>query len=143
MAVPCYYSLNLDAFQVVPLLSELAWQITPAVLVATWVSIYFQLLFPVLLLWKYTRYLSLVLLLGMHIGIGFFLGLWSFSLAMIALDMLFVRDSSWEKAGNWVRCTYTKAEQILRSDIGLPPEPRSIPPRPEQFANAGSSTASE
>jgi len=139
-----YYSLNLDAFQVVPLLSELAWQITPAVLVATWVSIYFQLLFPVLLLWKYTRYLSLVLLLGMHVGIGFFMGLWSFSLAMIALDMLFVRDSSWEKAGNWVRRTNPKAKQILRSEIGLPPVPRSIPPRPEQFANAGSSsTASE
>ena len=34
-----YYSLNLEAFQVVPLLRELAWQITPAVLVATWISI--------------------------------------------------------------------------------------------------------
>ncbi|KAA0976287.1 hypothetical protein FQ154_11895 [Paeniglutamicibacter gangotriensis] len=30
-----YYSLNRDTFQVVPLLSELAWQITPAMLVAT------------------------------------------------------------------------------------------------------------
>ncbi len=138
-----YYSLNLDAFQVVPLFSELAWQITPAVLVATWISIYFQLLFPVLLLWKYTRYLSLVLLLGMHIGIGFFMGLWSFSLAMIALDMLFVRDSSWEKSGFWVRRTYTKTKLIVRSDIGKSPEPGSLPSGQEQFANAGSRTNSE
>lgn len=137
-----YYSLNLDAFQVVPLLSELAWQFTPAVLAATWVSTYVQLLFPVLLLWRYTRYLSLVLLLGMHIGIGFFMGLWSFSLAMIALDMLFVRDSSWEKAGNWVRVTYPKAKLILRSDTGGTPEPGSPPSRQEHFANAGSSTKS-
>lgn len=90
-----YYSLVLDAFTVFPSLSEMAWQVTPFVLIATWLSIYCQLFFPVLLLSKYTRYPTLVILLGMHIGIGLMMGLWSFSLAMIALDMLFIRDKSW------------------------------------------------
>lgn len=96
-----------------------------------------------LLLSKYTRYLSLVLLLGMHIGIGFFMGLWSFSLAMIALDMLFVRDSSWIEAGQWIRRTYATIRLILRSDTAKRPGLDGLPARQERWANAGSSTNSE
>jgi len=42
-------------------------------------------------------------IMGMHLGIGFFLGLWPFSLAMIAVDLVFIRDASWERAFAWVR----------------------------------------
>lgn len=97
-----YYALNLDIFRVFPALSDLAWQVTPFVVIGSWVSIWAQLLFPVLLLWKPTRYAALVVLMGMHFGIGLFLGLWPFSLAMIALDLVFIRDSSWERLFTWV-----------------------------------------
>jgi len=40
-------------------------------------------------------------IMGMHLGIGFFLGLWPFSLAMIAVDLVFIRDASWERAFAW------------------------------------------
>lgn len=36
--------------------------------------------------------------MGMHFGIGLFLGLWPFSIAMIALDLVFVGDASWVRA---------------------------------------------
>jgi len=93
-----YYSLVLDVFRPFPALSDLVWQVTPAVFVATFLSIWVQLLFPVLVLWRPTRIVALVFLLGMHAGIGLFLGLWPFSLAMIGLDLLFVRDSTWSRA---------------------------------------------
>ena len=98
-----YYSLVLDVFRPFPGLSDLAWQVTLFVFVATFLSIWVQLLFPVLVLWRPTRIVALVFLLGMHSGIGLFLGLWPFSLAMIGLDLLFVRDRSWERALRWVR----------------------------------------
>ena len=92
-----YYSLVLDVFRPFPWLSDLAWQVSLFVFVATWLSIWVQLLFPVLVLWRPTRIVALVFLLGMHAGIGLFLGLWPFSLAMIGLDLLFVRDATWRR----------------------------------------------
>lgn len=96
-----YYALNLDVFRVFPELSDLAWHITPFVYVGSWISIWVQLLFPVLLIWRTTRYAALLVIMGMHLGIGLFLGLWPFSIAMIALDLLFVRDRSWTHAFAW------------------------------------------
>lgn len=93
-----YYALNLEVFRVFPTLSDLMWQVTPFVLVGSWASIWAQLLFPVLMLWRPTRYAALAVILSMHLGIGLFLGLWPFSIAMIALDLLFVRDASWQRA---------------------------------------------
>ncbi|MBT2498344.1 HTTM domain-containing protein [Agromyces sp. ISL-38] len=96
-----YYAFNLDVFRVFPALSDIAWQVTPLVLLGSWISIWAQLLFPVLLVWKPTRYAALIIIMGMHLGIGLFLGLWPFSIAMIALDLVFVRDASWERAFAW------------------------------------------
>lgn len=98
-----YYAFRLDVFRVCPALSDLAWHVTPFVVIGSWISIWVQLLFPLLLLWRPTRYAALVVIMGMHLGIGLFLGLWPFSLAMIALDLVFVRDASWERAFVWLR----------------------------------------
>ena len=102
-----YYAFQLDVFRVFPPLSDLAGQVTPLVVVGSWLSIWVQLLFPVLMLWKPTRYAALVVIMGMHLGIGLFLGLWPFSLAMIALDLVFVRDASWERAFAWAAARRT------------------------------------
>jgi hypothetical protein len=98
-----YYALSLEQFQVLPLLSEIAWQSTPMVMVATWIALWVQLLFPILIFWRPSRYVALVLITGMHLGIALFLGLWPFSLAMISLDLLLVRDSSWRKAWGYAQ----------------------------------------
>ncbi|MFJ4037438.1 HTTM domain-containing protein [Microbacterium sp. NPDC090007] len=92
-----YYALSIDQFHVLPALSELVWQSAPLVTMATWTALWVQMLFPVLILWKPTRYVALVLITGMHLGIAVLLGLWPFSLAMIALDLLLVRDGTWER----------------------------------------------
>lgn len=110
-----YYALNLDVFRVFPALSDLAWQVTPFVLVGSWVSIWAQLLFPVLLLWKPTRYAALTAIMGMHLGIGLFFGLWPFSIAMIALDLVFVRDTSWQRAFAWAVAAQGAARATIAS----------------------------
>ncbi|MEX0152252.1 HTTM domain-containing protein [Microbacterium sp. LMI1-1-1.1] len=92
-----YYALSIDQFHVIPALSELAWQSAPVVALATWAALWVQMLFPVLILWKPTRYVAVLLITGMHLGIAILLGLWPFSLAMIALDLLLVRDGSWRR----------------------------------------------
>ncbi len=93
-----YYALSIDQFHVLPALSQLAWQSAPMVALATWTALWVQMLFPVLILWKPTRYVAVVLITGMHLGIAVLLGLWPFSLAMIALDLLLVRDGTWLRA---------------------------------------------
>lgn len=94
-----YYALSLEQFQVLPAVSELAWQSAPLIALATWLALWVQLLFPVLILWRPSRYVAVVLITSMHLGIAVLLGLWPFSLAMIALDLLLVRDGSWERLG--------------------------------------------
>lgn len=94
-----YYALSLEQFQLFPAVSELLWQATPVIHVATWLALGVQLLFPVLVLWRPTRTAAVVLITAMHLGIGLLLGLWPFSLAMIALDLLIVRDASWTRIG--------------------------------------------
>ncbi|WP_322409903.1 HTTM domain-containing protein [Microbacterium invictum] len=93
-----YYAFHLDVFRVFPALSDLAGAVVPFVVVGSWVSVVAQIAFPVLLLWRPTRYAALVVLMGMHLSIGLLLGLWPFSLAMIALDLVFIRDRSWDRA---------------------------------------------
>lgn len=98
-----YYALSIEQFHVLPALSQLAWQSAPVVALATGLALWVQLLFPVLILWKPTRYAAVVLITGMHLSIAVLLGLWPFSLTMIALDLLLVRDGSWERLAARVR----------------------------------------
>ncbi len=97
-----YYALSIDQFHVLPALSQLAWQSAPLVALATWMALWVQMLFPVLILWKPSRYVAVLLITGMHLGIAILLGLWPFSLAMIALDLLLVRDGSWYRVAGRV-----------------------------------------
>jgi len=65
---------------------------------ATFSAIAVQMFFPVLLIYRPTRFLALVAITGMHLGIGFFMGILYFSLVMIAVDMILVSDKSWSYA---------------------------------------------
>lgn len=109
-----FYALRLEAFQVQPLVSELLWQSGLMITVATFVALWMQTLFPWALLWRPTRVLALVSLMFMHLGIAVLLGLWPFSLAMIALDMLFVRDSTWLEMRDRVEPVRRRLESRVR-----------------------------
>ncbi|WP_243229173.1 HTTM domain-containing protein [Microbacterium sp. CIAB417] len=98
-----FYSLRIDAFMAYPAFNELLWQSSLLIYVATFIALWAQTLFPLALLWRPSRIAVLLTLMFMHLGIAVLLGLWPFSLAMIALDMLFIRDSSWVRLDGWMR----------------------------------------
>lgn len=98
-----YYSVVLDNFRPFPLLSDLTFQVAFFVHVAGYIALFTQLLFPLLLLWRPSRIFALVAITGMHLSIALLLGLWPFSLAMIALDFLFIRDRTWLAGFAWGR----------------------------------------
>ncbi|WP_217135757.1 HTTM domain-containing protein [Leucobacter chinensis] len=98
-----FYALRLDVFMAYPMVNEFIWQSSLVIYVATFIALWVQTLFPLMLLWRPTRIFALASLIFMHLGIAVLLGLWPFSLAMIALDMLFVRDASWVSALAWVQ----------------------------------------
>lgn len=81
----------------------------PIVLGATWTALVVQLMFPVLLLYRPTRVVALVVVTGMHLGIGVFMGIMYFSLVMIAVDMMLVSDASWRRGEVWLRERWSRA----------------------------------
>ncbi len=101
--VAVYYPLQLQELVLIPWLNDLVWHVTPLVFLASWASVYVQLLFPFALLNRWTRIAGLIVITGMHASIGILLALPWFSLVMIVSDMIFVRDSSWRAAMGWVR----------------------------------------
>lgn len=98
-----YYPLHVEAFS--PWMGEFDWLFgfEPFVFVATWGSMLVQLAFPLLLLHPTTRMLGFVAVTLIHLGIGVFLGIMSFSLAMIAADCVLVSDSTWERTAAGLR----------------------------------------
>lgn len=100
-----YYSLVIDGYRPWPWINDLLAQASIGIVVASFAAMVFQGLFPLLILWRPTRIVALVVITGMHVMIGVLLGLWPFSLAMIALDFLFVRDATWREGlallGRW------------------------------------------
>lgn len=84
---------------------------------ATYLAIVVQLFFPVLLVYRPTRLAALVLITGMHLGIGIFMGILYFSLVMIAVDMILVSDESWRRAAAWVRHRREKRSSRIASKV--------------------------
>lgn len=108
--VAAYYPLRLEELRLFPWLNDLVWGMTPVVLVASWASVYLQLLFPLMLLNRWTRMIGLIGVTGMHVGIGVLLGIPFFSLVMIAGDMVFIRESSWR----WLRSSAERIRDRVR-----------------------------
>lgn len=110
-----YYPLQTEAYSPWRDLIHPFSSAEPIVLVATWTAIAVQLLFPVLLLYRSTRALGLVVVTGMHVGIGVFMGIMYFSLVMIAVDMMLVSDASWRRAGRWCRARLDRVRAKARA----------------------------
>jgi hypothetical protein len=117
-----YYALVLNEFQVLPSLSEFTYQWAWLVNIGTYTALAVQLLFPLALLWKPSRYAAVVLITFTHLGIAVLLGLWPFSLAMIAVDLLLIRDGSWLRLGRSIERTAGRIGDRVRSRTagGLP-----------------------
>lgn len=92
-----YLPLQTAQFGTWPELSQLVTAWGPGVAIATWGSILVQIYFPFLLIWRRTRMLGLIAILAFHTSIGLLMGIPWFSLAMIAVDAIFIRDSTYQK----------------------------------------------
>lgn len=108
-----YSPLATDRFGTWPWLSEIVTANGALVATLTWGSLLLQLAFPFMLLATPTRRVALVGIWCFHIGIGVLMGLPWFSLTMIAVDFIFVRDRSWRAVGRRAK-TVTR---VLRDSI--------------------------
>lgn len=98
-----YYPLQVKAYSPwndhIHLLTDHGW----IVAMASYTAIVVQLFVPVLLMYRPTRFLALLTLTGMHLGIGIFMGILYFSLVMIAVDVLLISDRSWSRLDSQLR----------------------------------------
>ena len=101
-----YDPLQTAQFGTWPVLSDLMTAWGPAVALMTWGSLMFQIAFPFLLFNRYTKIIALLGILSFHIAIGVLMGLPWFSLTMIAVDAIFVRDRSYQKLGRGLSFVY-------------------------------------
>lgn len=90
----------------------------PIIAGATYMAIVVQLFFPVLLIYRPTRMVALVLITSMHLGIGIFMGILYFSLVMIAVDMILVSDRSWIRGLDWLRDRRLRLKRSGGSRLG-------------------------
>lgn len=116
-----YNPLMTDRFGTWPALSEIFTTWGPMVTIASWGSIIMQLAFPFLLLKRPTRIIGLIGILGFHIAIAVLMGLPWFSLAMVAIDSIFIRDRTWRSMTVGFLDRFRGARQKLLSDSEDPP----------------------
>lgn len=120
-----YNPLHVDRFSTWPELADAVTSWGPAVVAISWGTIVVQMMFLPMLITRVTRILALVAIMGFHVGIGFFMGLPFFSLAMIAIDAIFIRDTTWKHLGRAVRSAW---EGAIVSAPGREARPTSAAP---------------
>ncbi|MDJ1370779.1 HTTM domain-containing protein [Gulosibacter molinativorax] len=112
-----YNPLMTDRFGTWPWLSEIATAWGPLVTIATWGSIIMQLAFPFMLLTRPTRVIGLASILTFHIAIAVLMGLPWFSLAMIAIDSIFVTDRTWQNMATGLRQRVRASAEEAREKV--------------------------
>jgi hypothetical protein len=98
-----YDPLHVKQFSTWPELADLVTAWGPGVALLTTATVVVQAWFPVLLLTDWTRRVALVVMIGFHAGIGLLMGLPWFSLSALALDAIFVRDTTWRRLRDALR----------------------------------------
>ena len=102
-----YDPLHVAQFSTWPEIADLLTAWGPAVAAISWGSIMLQMAFPFMLLRRGTRVIALAGILSFHVGIGVLMGLPWFSLSMIAIDAIFIRDETWKRMGSAITRTWT------------------------------------
>ncbi|MGO2095820.1 MAG: HTTM domain-containing protein [Candidatus Microbacterium stercoravium] len=105
-----YNPLMTERFGTWPVLSEFFTAWGPAVTMISWGSIILQMAFPFMLLTRPTRIIALCGIMSFHIGIGVLMGLPWFSLAMIGIDFIFIRDRTWKHMLQLARGAFREGE---------------------------------
>lgn len=104
-----YDPLSTARFGTWPALSDLLTAWGPMVALFSLGSVFLQAAFPFMLLNRVTRIIALFGILSFHVGIAVLMGLPWFSLTMIAIDSVFIRDRSWKRVCGGVRRIWTRS----------------------------------
>lgn len=97
-----YYILRVQEFTW-PGISEHLYQNAFIVTAMTYATVLEQLAYPFMLLNRWTKLLSVFVVINMHVGIGLLMGLASFSTMMITLQAAPFRDDEFRVVGGWLR----------------------------------------
>ena len=111
-----YAPLHTMRFGPWPEISELITTMGWSVAIASIGSIILQVSFPGALLFRWTRIPVLFAMVSFHIGIAILMGLPWFSLAMVGVDAIFIRDVTWSRLANW----FKKAAKDAPADVAAP-----------------------
>ncbi|WP_441246458.1 HTTM domain-containing protein [Kitasatospora sp. McL0602] len=126
-----HYVVNLDLFRPWPALSLMVDSHPLLIAVATYMTVLLQVAFP-FVLFSRLKYIVLTMLLGMHLGIAFLMGLPLFSGAMIVADAVFLPDRVYQLPGAWWRRTFRPAGAggaggwRRAGNSAAPPQPGSV-----------------
>lgn len=138
-----YYPLHVTVYAPWPELSELVTASSLGVLIATYFSVYIQLFFPLMLLRRATRVIGLLGVSAMHLGIAVLMGLPFFSLFILAVDAIFIRDATYESIQHWIernRAGRVGRASRLRDGVELRP---LLPVGSSESPETGSDVAGE
>ncbi|MCW2829549.1 MAG: hypothetical protein JWP31_241 [Aeromicrobium sp.] len=97
-----YYPLQLQEYKPLPFLTDLFTSFGVLVGISTYVVVFTQLFFPLMMLNKITRRIAISLVLLFHVSIAILMALPWFSLSMIAFDAIWVSSSTYIAAERWL-----------------------------------------
>ncbi|MBO3664845.1 HTTM domain-containing protein [Microbacterium stercoris] len=115
-----YNPLQTAQFGTWPELSDLVTAWGPMVALATVMSVLVQVSFPLLLLRRGTRIFGLSVILIFHVSIAVLMGLPWFSLAMVALDAVFIRDITFQQIARAIRRSWQRARRREETPPAVP-----------------------
>jgi hypothetical protein len=119
-----YYAMRGGQF-VWPGVSDLFYQNAYLMTALSYGTVAFQIAFPFLLLMnRYTRLFAVCIGVSFHIGICLFLGLVTFSLFMMAVDLALIGDEEYLAAGRW----WARVSAKLRARWPSASFPSAVPP---------------
>jgi hypothetical protein len=135
-----YYPLELDYFSVWPELNEILAGSELIILALSYGTVFLQVAFPFALLNRRAKNILLVLMIGEHIGIAVLMGLPFFSLAMIAMDSVFLPTAFLLWLGTRARRVSDPVRRRLRPSAPREPDETALS-GPEPRAPAWAKTA--
>ncbi|ROS48418.1 HTTM domain-containing protein [Frigoribacterium sp. PhB24] len=124
-----YNPLQTAQFGTWPELSHLITVWAPLVALGTIMTVLVQVGFPLLLMRRPTRVFALLVILGFHSAIGLLMGLPWFSLWMLALDSLFVRDATYRTMAHYAKGPSVSLAKKLRHNTTTTTTTPSLSPQ--------------
>ena len=131
-----YYSFRGGQF-IWPGVSELLYQSAWFTTAVSYLTVFFQISFPYLMLMnRFTRTVAVCIGVTFHVGIALFLGLFSFSFFMMSVDLALIGDDE-----------YRALFRFLKRSLGLahvsPTQPSAVPQSPVPSPHAEEAAAFE